>query len=142
MTGSSPTEVSTNQETNTVYVTDFKSQVIVIDANVNAISANITVGKNPDGVSIDPLSDKIYVANSGDGTVTVIDGKTNTVSATISVGIHVYGIAVNPSTGLVYVGNDSPGIVYVISNSERSLPTNHNIFEDIVQFFSHLFNLK
>ena len=90
---------------------------------------------------MDSVLDKIYVANSGGGTVSVIDGKTNTVSETIPAGTHVYGIAVNPSTGLVYAGNDSPGIVYVISDSE--IPqTSNAIFEGMIQFFSHLFEFN
>jgi YVTN family beta-propeller protein len=96
------------------------------------------VGKNPDGVSADPTANKIYVANSGDGTVSVIDGITNTVSETIPAGTHPYGIAVDSSTGVIYAGNDSPGIIYIISDSK----TSQDFFENIIQFFLHLFNLK
>ncbi|MDE1819198.1 MAG: hypothetical protein KGI19_11420, partial [Thaumarchaeota archaeon] len=86
--------------------------------------------------------DTVYVANSGDGTVSVIDSKTNTVSETIPAGTHVYGIATNPSTGTTYAGNDNPGIIYIISDSEKSQAANHSIWDSVVQFFSHLFNLK
>jgi YVTN family beta-propeller protein len=106
------------------------------------VSANVKVGANPDGVSADPKSNKIYVANSGDGTVSVIDGTTNTVSDTIPAGTNVYGISMNPSTGIVYVGNDDPGIVYVISDIGKTQTTNYGILDDVIQFFSHLFNIK
>ena len=119
-----------------------EEQVFVIDGTTNTVSASVVVGANPDGVSVDPKSDKIYIANSGDGTVSVIDGKTNTISETIPAGTHVYGIAVDPSTSTIYAGNDSPGIVYVISESEKSQAANNDIWNNIVQLFSHLFNLK
>lgn len=82
------------------------------------------------------------MANSGDGTISVIDGKTNTVSQIIPAGTHVYGITVNPSTGTVYAGNDSPGIVYAIYDIEKSQDSGQGILENIIQFFSHLFNFK
>ena len=38
----------------------------------------------------------VYVANSGDNTVSVIDGKTNKVISTVHVGNSPHAISVNP----------------------------------------------
>ena len=46
----------------------------------------LLIGDNPYGISINPLTDIVYVANSGSNTVSVIDGKTNTVISNITVG--------------------------------------------------------
>ncbi|MGC2575216.1 MAG: hypothetical protein WA364_27230 [Candidatus Nitrosopolaris sp.] len=55
--------------------------VSVIDGKVNKVTANITAGKNPyavigtspNGLSVNPLTNIVYVANRGDNTVTVIE---------------------------------------------------------------------
>ena len=44
-----------------------------VDVDGYVILATISVGKNPDGVEINPLTNIIYVANTGDSTVSVID---------------------------------------------------------------------
>ena len=41
-------------------------------------NAHITVGQTPTGIGINFLTNRIYVANSGDNTVSVIDDKNNT----------------------------------------------------------------
>jgi YVTN family beta-propeller protein len=49
------------------------------------VIATIDVGVNPIGVAVNPTTNRIYVANDGDNTVSVIDGTTNTVIDTIDV---------------------------------------------------------
>ncbi len=58
----------------------------VIDTATGVVSATITVGNAPIGVTITPDGKHVYVANNGDGTVSVIDTATGAVSATIAVG--------------------------------------------------------
>src|SRR4029077_3429882 len=50
------------------------------------------------------LTNKIYVANFNNGTVTVIDGTTN-LSSTVPVGANPYSLAINPVTNKIYVTN-------------------------------------
>ena len=54
---------------------------------------------------MNPTTNRIYVCNYGDKTVSVLDGSTNTVLATVPVGDGPAGIAVNPATNRVYVSN-------------------------------------
>ena len=58
----------------------------VIDGKTNKVTANITVGDGPGGVSVNPLTNTAYVGNRDGNTVSVIDGKTNKVTANITVG--------------------------------------------------------
>jgi YVTN family beta-propeller protein len=85
----------------------------------NHTVANITLGEEPKGVSVNPSSDKVYVANSDNGKVSVIDGKTNNVT-NITVGGEPKDVSVNPSTDKVYVGN-SYGYVSVIDGKTNNV---------------------
>ena len=85
--------MAVNPTTNRVYVTDSPSDklfVIDYDPSTNSATSIVTVvvGDNPQGVDVNPLTNKIYVGNarsSGDpyGSVTVVNGATNTVIKTI-----------------------------------------------------------
>jgi len=77
------------------------------------VTATVAVGANPVAVAVNPVTDKIYVANcvpSGSrspgirGTVTVIDGHTN-IQTEVAVGICPSAVAVNPLTNKIYVAN-------------------------------------
>ncbi len=51
-----------------------------------AVSSTVTVGASPFALAVDPVTSRIYVANTASNTVSVIDGATDTVTATVSVG--------------------------------------------------------
>ncbi len=81
-----------------------------------AVTGTITVGSDPWGDAVNPVTGTVYVTNSGSGTVSVISGRTHRVTGTITTGVNgPYGVAVNPRTGTVYVTNIDGGTVSVIS---------------------------
>jgi YVTN family beta-propeller protein len=55
------------------YVTQSDGTMTVVDARLDRVSASIPVGSQPRGVAFEPHSNRVYVANSGDGTVSVIE---------------------------------------------------------------------
>jgi YVTN family beta-propeller protein len=57
------------------------------------VTATIAVGNLPSVVAVDPTTGTVYVANSGDNTVSVIDEATDTVTATIGTGDGPDGVA-------------------------------------------------
>lgn len=60
--------------------------VDVLPANATIATA-VPVGSMPHGVAVDPVTNKIYVANRDDNNVTLIDGATNApLGAAITVG--------------------------------------------------------
>jgi YVTN family beta-propeller protein len=65
---------------------------------------------------VNPIRNRIYVANAGSNTVSVIDGTTNTVVATVTVGTTPFGVAVNPTTNRIYVTNSGSNTVSVIED--------------------------
>lgn len=59
-------------------------KVMVLDLATNAVIDSITVGRNPEQLTV--LNGSLYVPNSLDNTVSVIDVTTNKVTATVTVG--------------------------------------------------------
>jgi YVTN family beta-propeller protein len=72
-------------------------------------------GIDPQGVTVDPTTNLIYVTNQLSNTVSVINGATNAVNPTISVGDLPIGVAVDPTTGFIYVTNSGSNTVSVIN---------------------------
>src|SRR5271165_449358 len=85
--------IATNNSTDTVYVVNTCSTdpscsgtvpgtVTVINGQTNMVTATVTVGINPQYAVVNSVTNKIYVSNRRDNTVSVIDGATNTVIKT------------------------------------------------------------
>jgi DNA-binding beta-propeller fold protein YncE len=117
-----PVDAAVDQATDTVYVVDAGGDTVsVIDgATCNATVTTgcgqtpqtITVGKGPDGLAIDQLTDTVYVANTFGSTVSVIDGATCNATVTtgcgqtppsVVVGAGALVPAVNEATDTIYV---------------------------------------
>jgi YVTN family beta-propeller protein len=63
------------------------------------VTKAISVGANPAALAVG--NDSVWVANSGDGSVSRIDPRTNAVTATVAVGHRPQGIAI--AAGAVWV---------------------------------------
>lgn len=70
--GANPTGVAADSH-GRVYVTHPDGLVRVIDPNSASVTARVPVGSQPQGLAFEPHSNRVYVANRGDGTVSVID---------------------------------------------------------------------
>ena len=146
--GYTPDAVAINETTNKIYVANFCGDdsnctldgaygtVTVIDG-LTLAPTTVNVGAHPDAIAVDPVTNKIYVADNcgndpycsfrNDGTVTVIDGITLS-TATVGVPRGPVAAAANPGIGKVYVVAcsgmgycSSQGLLTVID--EKSLST-------------------
>src|SRR5271156_6005369 len=84
----------------------------------------VFAGQFPNAVAVNPVTNKIYIANSGSNNVTVVDGASNTFT-TISDTTHPttpVAIAVNSLTNMVYVANSGSNNVSVFSGAIGSTP--------------------
>jgi YVTN family beta-propeller protein len=70
--GTSPTDVAVDSHSR-VYVTHPDGLVRVIDPGSTTVTARIPVGSQPRGLAFEPHSNRVYVANRGDSTVSAID---------------------------------------------------------------------
>src|ERR1035441_3267808 len=76
---------------------------------INTVDATVTVGRQAAFLVINPVTNKIYVTNRSDNTVSVINGATNTVPSTIPVGSHPTIEDVDLVTNKIYVVNNGNG---------------------------------
>ncbi len=91
-------------------------------ASADTALPNLTVGTQPNAVAVNPVTNKIYVANYESGNVTVIDGRTNETS-TVAAGTNPDAVAVNPVTNKIYVANYGSGNVTVIDGETNQTST-------------------
>jgi YVTN family beta-propeller protein len=91
-------------------IRNFNCYVSVVNADTKSLLKNIIVGEDPRSVSINPNTNKVYVANSKSNTISVVDGKTNSIIKTLTVGkgINPYDVATNT----IYVTNTRAGLEY------------------------------
>lgn len=80
------------------------------------LAATVPVQSFPAGVAYDSDRGKIYVANSGNNTVSVISDITNTVVATIPVGNNPTGVAYDFGKNAIFVTNTDDNTVSVITD--------------------------
>jgi YVTN family beta-propeller protein len=121
--GTTPFVAAVNPVTNKVYVSNgYDNTVTVIDGagvlqfgeiGINNKTTTVNVGTTPGAIAVNPVTNKIYVANTGSATVTVIDGLTNQTT-TVRTGLSPNSLAVNVVTNQTYVTNNRYGTVTVI----------------------------
>ena len=77
----------------------------VPSAVAQVVIATLAAGNDPFAVAVNAVTNKTYVANYIDNTVTIIDGATNNTT-TVNVGAYPYAVAVNSATNKIYVVNN------------------------------------
>ena len=94
-----------------------------LDAFSQRVIATIPVGNRPTYLAVDQKTDRVYVSNQADDTVSVIDGVNNSVLTTVKVGHSPNGLAVNPKTNRIYVANLNGGTLSIINGDEFTTST-------------------
>jgi YVTN family beta-propeller protein len=99
--------------------------VFAATAKAQTVTATLTAGGSPFSVAVNPVTNKIYVTNSGSNNVTVIDGATNANATTtvVAVGLDPEGVAVNTVTNQIYVANEVGDTVTVIDGATNATTT-------------------
>ena len=105
-----------------VYVSNGKSDTVtVIDTATFAPLRTLNVGKNPTGVTPNPVNGEVYVVNSDSGSVSVIDARSNQLLATMAVQRNPYYLAVTPDGTRAFVTNAGSNSVTVLNLRNRQL---------------------
>ena len=121
-----------NIESNTVSVEERKKKI------TDWTGTNVKVGKGPEGIDLSPDQKEVWVANSGDGTVSVIDVASKKVTATIDVKTqHSNRLKFTPDGKLVLISDLGTGelvIFDVASKKEvKRLPLGKNAEGILIQ---------
>lgn len=111
-----------NPVTNKIYAIG-SGGLMVIDGATNS-TTTVPVGVSLGNIAVNPATDKIYVANEGEGTVTVVDGATNSATQ-VSVGSNPIGVAVDPILNQIYVVE--PGGQLIVINGATNATTTVSI---------------
>jgi YVTN family beta-propeller protein len=91
-------------------------------------TATVPIGSSPGAMAVNPVTNKIYVANHSSHDVTVIDGATN-ATASVSVGDSPLAVGVNTATNKIYVANyysDNVTVIDGASNATTTVSTGTN----------------
>jgi YVTN family beta-propeller protein len=92
-----------------------------------AVTATIPVGDKPQGLGLNPNTNRVYATNQDSDDVSVIDGATNPVMTTIPVGDGPYGVGINPGTNVIYITNQNDDNVSVIDGATNTVTTTVNV---------------
>lgn len=102
----SPLEVLFSPDGARIYVLcQGSDEIRVLDAASYAVTAKITVGHLPRGLSLSPDGSRLFVANSRDDTLSVIDTHTLTVTATWPVGAEPSSVVQDHAGRRLFVAN-------------------------------------
>ena len=118
--GQSPTDVEVDASGENVYVSNAQSQTVSA-ININTMRGpDIRVGKDPSNIEFGLLPyDRVFVANSGESTVSVIGIRNNTEIQKIRVGEKPVAMAIDDDNRL-YVANSGENTVSVINGTNYS----------------------
>ena len=112
------TNVAINPLTRRVYVASDStpSELYVLSAKTRQVLATVPAGQFANDVTVDPLSNLIFVTDGGGNQVFVVNGNTNAVTATVPLnGILPSGIAADPITQKVYISEFDSNQVEIMS---------------------------
>lgn len=85
------------------------------------VGGAIGVGERPVDLVVDWVGNRVYVANSGDGTVSVIDTATNQLVGTIEVGGQPMAVVVESPAQRAYVADAASGTVAIIDTAAQTV---------------------
>lgn len=114
----------TGDDTRAVVVNRQKASVSVIrvrdtaGADASQLLAEIPIGKEPRFVALSPNSNRAYVTNAVDGTMSTIDLTAATpgaIGGALDVGVEPRGIAVTPNGTYAFIAGNTTGDVAVVN---------------------------
>ena len=94
------------------------SASVTVINGANNSTASVSVGTYPVAVAVNPVTNKIYVANFRTNNVTVIDGATNHAT-TVGTGSAPIAVAINQTTNKIYVADEDSEDVTVIDGNDK-----------------------
>lgn len=117
--------IAVQSATNRIYATNRDGDMIVINGETNQVEKIIQFTLPPDydrAIAVNPVTNQIFIVDSGGGNVVVIDGATDSIIRTIPVGSQPGFIAINPMTNRIYICDfQSPKLSVIDGNTNMLL---------------------
>jgi YVTN family beta-propeller protein len=132
--GPVPYMITVDEKNNKIFVTSLSNidlpgspnspDVSVIDGKSDTVIGTVQAGNGANeegiGAAINHKTNKLYIANYFDATVSVIDTKTGHLDTNIHVETGPHGVGINKKTNTVYVSS-FPGVVSVIDGDRNTV---------------------
>ena len=97
--------------------------VSVIDGRTDEAIRNVTIGRFPDSIAVDPNNNKVYVSSRDDNSISVINSATDKVVGTIPFGDKIVsGISVDPNNN----GEELLSLFQFLSNVNTRINNNES----------------
>jgi RHS repeat-associated protein len=93
----------------------------IINTLTQPFGTTVPVGKDPDGVAVDPATNRAVIANEKTNDVSIVDLATAQVSAIISVGGHPTAVAINSDTQTALAANEKDDTLSIIDLTSRNV---------------------
>ena len=99
-----------------------EGKAYLFDGTTGAVSAALTVGKNPDAAAYDPATKTVWVMNPGSGDISVVDPAAGKVIDTVAVGGSLE-LGAADGKGRMYINIEDKNEVVVLDTKARKLVT-------------------
>ncbi len=93
----------------------------VINTTTQAFGTAVPVGKDPDGIAVDPTTNRALTANEKSNDVSIVDLSSVQVIATIPAGGHPTAVAINSETQTALAANEKDDTLSVIDLTLKSV---------------------
>jgi YVTN family beta-propeller protein len=116
-----PRAIVFSPATGKIYAVDTSHNAVDIYTDASKQIHRVQAGREPVSVAVNESNGKVYVANSGDGTVSILDGRADAVVGTLPVGSHPYSIAVDSATGNIFVTHTFGSQVSMLNGATNTI---------------------
>jgi uncharacterized protein len=113
------TAIVSSAEMNKSYLINLDDTVTVLDGSTDA-SSKIRAGKRAWGLAVNPVTNKLYVGDTDDSTLSVVDAKSGSANF-VQVGEMPCAIAVDSRANRVYVANYASNSVTVLDGANDAV---------------------
>lgn len=124
--GSSVTGLAFDKNNNILFAIDNKSsKVMRYDLKKKIVTDSFPTGsKGAINLVLDEKTNRLFIANQGDGEMTVLDAKTGKLLHTVATGKGALGISFSQAKNLIYVANRGEGTVTVLDATTYKIIAN------------------
>jgi YVTN family beta-propeller protein len=106
----SPFRVKPSPDGRSLFVTGNADSLFMIDVASREITGRLAIGLDANGLAADTISNRLYLSNQSDGTISVVDLATMTVIGSIQVGGHPQELVLSPGGTLLFVADESGSV--------------------------------